>query len=277
MTETDTLSGEVQHSPSGVLSRMQSPPVSKATFDVVAQQLVQRLNQRLSSEAGARQVAPSPSDQELTQFCEALVSADRDDSRRFFDRLRDAGATPDTLSLRYFAPAAERLGEYWVADSCSFLEVTLGCARLHALQRNLRSDFAPAFLNPPSALNALFVPLPGDTHVLGIRIAADFFRRAGWHVEFEQPRDIDELSDRAASGDFNVIGLSAGCSTVLPKLHTAVQRLRAVRPDALLVLGGHITELHPDIAQQLDIDQTLTDVSTAPSVLQRQVYQRIKR
>lgn len=275
MSDAVTWSDEVTPQSSDVLSRTKLHPMPKSTFDVVAQQLVQRLNERLRSEAQTGQVAPGPTHQDLTLFCEALISPDRDDSRRIFERLRAQGTTPDTFALRYFAPAAQRLGEYWVADSCTFLEVTLGCARLHALQRSLRGDFMPAFLNPPSALNALFSPIPGDTHVLGIRIAADFFRRAGWHIDFHQPRDLNALADRAEAGDFNVIGLSAGCLSALPQLQETVERLRAVKPDALLVLGGYITEIDPQISQHLDIDHTLTDVTTAPSILQRHVYAKI--
>lgn len=271
MGDMDTSQREVDIRSSVLSGRDRYDRLPEATFDAVAQQLVQRLQQRLRGSSDRSVVAPGPTDRELTTFCDALIAPDRDDSRQIFDDLRVRGVTPDTLSLRYFAAAAQRLGEYWSADSCGFLEVTLGCARLHALQRSLRGDFIPSLPNPPGGLTALFAPIPDDSHVLGIRIAADFFRRAGWHVEFQQPRDLDELSALAAVGDFNLIGISAGCMSVLPQLHAAVARLRTIKPDAVLVLGGHIIELEPQISQQLDIDHTVTDVTTAPLILQRHV------
>lgn len=275
MGEADTMRGEVDPASTELFARDRNSRLHESAFDSIAQQLVQRLHERLHGRIEADTVAPMPSDEELGAFCEALVSADRDRSRGFFEDLRARGVTPDTLALRYIAPAARRLGEFWTADICGFLEVTLGCARLHALQRSLRNDFAAGVANPPSALSAMFAPIPGETHVLGVRMAADFFRRAGWNVDFRQPRDVDELSSYANESDFNLIGISAACMSVLPQLHSTVELVRRVRPDAVLVLGGNIVELEPQIAQQVDIDHTLTNVTTAPLILQREVYNRL--
>ena len=257
----------------GQRSNHAGPPTE--VLNSLAQELVNRLARKLpTGETDNPGLPVGPSDAQIDEFCDILISGDPARSHQYFQVLRRAGTTPDTLSLRYIAPAARRLGERWVADDCSFLEVTLGSARLHALQRSLRDAFKSPTLYAAPALSALFCGVPGDGHVLGISIAADFFRRAGWDVDLDLAQDRDRICARAAERRYGLIGLSAGAQCSTDELAQLVDWFRTNCPWSMLVLGGQLTVLEPDIAERLDILAADDDISTAPFALQRDVLAR---
>lgn len=247
--------------------KMLSNPALKA----VTNELVARLAKRLPKRLDTAPVRDVPLDAEIETFCDALISPDARSAMDFFEVLRARNITADSLCLGYIAQAARRLGERWVSDECGFLEVTLGSARLHGFLRSLHSDFIPVFRQPALRHTALFSASPGETHVLGITIAADFFRRAGWTVDLNTSHELEILCAQAATGSYDLIGLSAGCETGSELLKDTVQRLRDAQPDAIVVLGGHLTEIDPQIADRVGADLILRDVTTAPLVLQRMV------
>lgn len=248
--------------------------IPSSLMSAVTEELVSRVAKNLPrkrSNLSSTTLSPAPKG-ELEAFSDALISSDPGKAGEFFDRLRASGQTPDALALSWIAEAARLLGNRWVADSCSFLEVTLGLSRLHGLQRSLRGEFMPASMYQPPEMSALFSPVPGETHLLGATIAADFFRRAGWRVDLNYEPDLDVLLERARTGGYSLIGLSAGCLSVRDALKTTVQRLRAAHPDVKIVLGGFITELDPNIKEQISVDHVFSEGVTAPLVCQNLVF-----
>lgn len=251
------------------VSQARYTALTPGALSAVTDELVLRLNQRLNQASNsATRVATPPPSQEIDAFAKALIAPSADVSRAVFDSLLARGKTPDSLSLDYIAAAARRLGEWWVADSCSFLDVTVGTSRLHILQRGLRSDFAPIGPRRHERQSALFAPVPGDSHALGVSIAADFFIRAGWHVDLCNCDSIDALCDRVRRDHYDLIGLSAGCTAITETTKRTVHCIRAVRPDARIALGGHLTELEPDLVQALNVETATADITSAPFLLQ---------
>lgn len=242
-----------------------APPVSATMLEAVTSELIARLTRRLPAPGETAPVQVDDVDPEkFDAFCAALVAEDGDHVLRMFDAMRANGATPDALYIRYFAPAARALGERWMADECSFLEVTLGSARLHGLMRQIRSEFSPVIPSRERGLTSLFSAVPGDTHLLGVTMVSDFFRRAGWSVDLNTSSDPNMLFAKAQRGAPALIGLSAGCRAVIGELERVVKRLKVICPSSKLVLGGYLTELEPGLAGQLGLDAVLTDVTNAP-------------
>jgi len=248
------------------------PALPESALRAVTEELVSRIARKMPADVSSLTLlAPAPREK-LEAFCDALISADPAKSGRFFDQLRDSGKTPDALTLCWIAEAARALGDRWVADTCGFLDVTLGLSRLHGLQRTLRSAYVPGSIYQPPELSALFAPVPGETHLLGVTMAADFFRRAGWRADLHCEPGLDSLCARAKTGDYRLIGLSAGCQVTREGLVLAVQRLRETLPNVKIVLGGFITELEPDIKEQVHIDHVFSEGVTAPLVCQKLVF-----
>ena len=260
--------------PSDELSeRRQALSIPDAVIQSVTRELMHRyVHGSRGSHGQTAPVLESPPDAVVDRFCDMLIDVDASKSRQFFDGMRRDGATTDTLSLRYVAPAARRLGERWVSDECSFLEVTLGASRLHGLQRSLRSDFKPANLNQMPELTALFTSTPGDTHVLGVTMAADFFRRAGWNVDLNTSPEIEVLLAQASLAEYALVGLSVGAYPEDGRLEETAHRLREFQPSAKLVLGGRVDGLGEDLVAKIAPDAIVEDVTTAPFSLQTMLF-----
>lgn len=215
-----------------------------------------------------------PTPEEVDALCEALVSEDPGEAARIIDTARRSGRTPDTLYLRYVSVAARRLGEKWVADSASFLEVTLGLARLHGILRALGPSFFAESADKDLGISALFVPVPGETHLLGVTMATDFFRRSGWRVDLQTSLSLDNLAEYAQRNPCELIGLSAGCRAITESLTLSVAALRDACPEAVIAVGGYLTELEPDIAREVGADCIVDDVTVAAQSLQQKLKRR---
>jgi len=102
-------------------------------------------------------------------------------ARDFVIRLRDQGASIETLYLDLLTPAARRIGVLWETDSCDFVLVTLALLRIQQVMYDLSPDFLSNGATP-SSRRVVVVPVPGSQHTFGAAMVADFFRREGWDV-----------------------------------------------------------------------------------------------
>lgn len=198
------------------------------------------------------------SDEALDRLCDALISDDETEALGMIAEAQAEGASPDRIYHTYIAAAARRLGERWVADTATFFEVTLGLGRLHAAVHEMGPFFLPPAQGKPGP-HALFAPVPGETHVLGVVMAADFFRRSGWQVALEASPSPDELIRAARRRAYALIGLSAASRRMVEPLAQMIVQLRRACPGALVVVGGHILELEPDIAAKVGADRVVAD------------------
>lgn len=151
----------------------------------------------------------------------------------------DAEAGLDDLVLRGFGGAAERLGEFWLEDSCAFSDVTIGVARLQRALRDLphRGATARPIAGQPRALLA---PTPGEDHVFGLSVVGDFLSRAGWSVTLETAV-AGAAADRVANAAFDIVGFTCSGPEKMDALCaeiSAVRRRSKNRTIGVLVGGG---------------------------------------
>lgn len=153
------------------------------------------------------------------------------------------GVGAETVYCELLAPAARRLGDRWLDDSCDFLQVTVALGRLQEVLRTLADRTAlPQGASAPGteAPGAILVTaLPDDQHSLGLYIVAECFIKEGWGVQMGHPLLPGTLDDAVRDGWYDVVGISVASAERLPELRGTISRMRrASRNPALVVLVG---------------------------------------
>jgi methanogenic corrinoid protein MtbC1 len=195
----------------------------------------------------------------IDQFCAALLEDAPQAAHEYVDRLIGCGVGVEAIYDAFIPRAAARLGDLWLDDRLGFAGVTLGMARLTEVFRRLSPSFLKgrpaAPVADPLGRQALFALAPGESHALGVVMAADYFHRHGWSVRVELQADGATLERIVRAQPFDLVGLSAGSRRMIPDLRRTVRRLRAAaRPSARFALGGALATLEPDIARQVGAD-----------------------
>ncbi len=185
-----------------------------------------------------------PSPQELDALCHALISDDNAAATAIITSVRAEGTPAEVVYLKYLAASARLLGEWWLEDKASFVEVTVGTGRMFAIMRGMRHLFEPDFNTPHKS--AVFASVPGEDHTLGVRMAADLFRKDGWDIALKVGLEHDDLIAEIERMPRSIIGLSIGGRHSVDALSKLVVALHICRPnDPLLVSGQDIHEIRP--------------------------------
>jgi len=162
-------------------------------------------------------------------------------------------------------PAAQRLGEMWLEDECSFVDVTLGVAHLQRLVR----DFAPLYtvsdVDAGEHGSALFVTTSGEQHTFALALLGESFRRAGWTVYEAPQHTVGELCELLEQEHFDLIGFSMSYTALADALESDIEAVRRNSSfgSTRIVVGGPAFIEEPELAVGLKADAIITDVKAA--------------
>ena len=196
-------------------------------------------------------------DQVLVQDVFGLLAA--------IDLLTARGVPLDTVYLDLLAPAARTLGEWWEADTCDFVDVTMGLWRLQQVVHELgsRAQRAAALARPDR--RAFFTAAPGDQHSFGVIMIEDFFRRAGWRTASVPSVTEAALGDIVAGQWFELLGLTVTREDNIERLPAIIAALRkaSCNPQLAIMVGGRIFTDAPALAAEVGADGTAPDARQA--------------
>jgi methanogenic corrinoid protein MtbC1 len=178
------------------------------------------------------------------------------------------GLSAEQVCLELFAPAARRMGVMWEKDSCSFVDVTLGVARLQQLTHGL-GDLLRGHVEPGSMGRALVGTVPGEQHTLGITMVAEFLRRDGWEVVLAPSGEDPSNFVRLASNDwFDVVAVSAAndrAEQPLRRLLGALRRQGRNR-DLKAIIGGRLALEQDRLVATVGADGWAPDARSAANL-----------
>jgi methanogenic corrinoid protein MtbC1 len=190
------------------------------------------------------------------------------------EELAPTVASRTTLFI-YIAAASRQLGARWEADEVSFTEVTLAVGKLYALVRSIGSSVRRAPIARALQKSALFASVPGEQHTLGVTIAAEVFRDAGWDVDLQLDRSHEELLARVDATMPAVVGLSLSGPARLDALVRLVVAVRLAKPDALIAVASGGDGKPETLRTVVDLDLVITDVRQAQLELSRLLQRRL--
>lgn len=228
-------------------------------FASLAREVIRRLSVRSD---GATNSVAFPSDAKIDALARALLEPDADAGIAFVEKVRAQGASVETVYLAYLAEAARTLGKWWEEDVVSFPEVTVATGHIYAVMRGLKPLFRPS-ISCTAQPSAFFTTVPGETHLLGVSMAADLFRKQGWDIALKRGLDHDGILHYAETSRTPVIGLSAAGEHALVPLSQLVVALRISVPDVSIMVSGAILKTSPKEVEALGVDVMASDIEEA--------------
>lgn len=216
----------------------------------------------------ARKMAqPQAHSDAIMDLAKALIGPEPKAAATLIEKHYQNGADVNALYLDYLAPAALQLGKWWESDEVPFSSVTTGIGRIYAIMRLFRPRIRPS--GKLDKKSAFFASVPDDDHTLGVNIAAELARKAGWHIEVEMDSEHDRLVERIVTSGHRLIGLSAAGKHSVPDLTRLVLALRINLPDALIMISGNVVEAAADSLKLMHLDGAASDYETAMQELDR--------
>ncbi|MEL6871250.1 MAG: cobalamin B12-binding domain-containing protein [Pseudomonadota bacterium] len=213
-------------------------------------------------------------------FSEALVAYDLKRARQQLTRFQDRGISNAELMIGLFAEAARHLGDEWLADRCSFSDVTTGLGGLQLLLGEIPLPQQAAAGEDGHPRRARLLAFPGEQHTFGVLMVAEFLRSAGWHVVATQPRNEADLVKDIAANWYDLVGVSVSAERHLDELPALIGdiRGRSVNGEVKLLGGGNaMVETDADDGETWGFDGLAFDGSDAISTSERLVPQAMPR
>jgi methanogenic corrinoid protein MtbC1 len=199
-------------------------------------------------------------------FVDALLARDSARARRAIEAALDAGAPIPDVYLDVLRPALAEIGHRWAIGELNVAEEHHGTATAQALLETLSARLPRP---PPDGRLAVATGTPGEQHVLGLRMVADFLEADGWEVLLLGPgapaHDLAELVDLERP---DVVALSTSTASVLPGVVEVLGALAELRPRPFVVVGGQYwtRETIPSAAA-LGADAVVSDPRQLVSIL----------
>lgn len=202
----------------------------------------------------------------VERFARLVLAADVGATRVQVETLLQAGHDVESVYLGLLVPVARHLGVLWETDACSFVDVTIGLARLHGLMRDHLPGFHKNATDDANGLSVALVPTPGEQHTFGLALVAEFFRRAGWDVESNVTASDREIGRMVARRSISLIGFSASCSDRLEVLAETINvaRRNSRNPAIGVIVGGHVFLQDPRLVARVGADAMVSDGHQAP-------------
>lgn len=208
----------------------------------------------------ANRAEPQPDEtkKRLEDLCAAYVSQDEKLRHEAIARLLHEGVTADEIVTSVIPDAARLLGQKWGDDEMSFVEVTIGTARM---QETVRALLSRKEADADDHMGTVLLVLPyTEEHTLGTFVAAELFRRQGYEAHISVADSPQEIANRVARHRYHMIGVTASGRKSLASIKDIVDTLRKSVPRLMpVVVGGSILDYGHDIVALTGADHATCD------------------
>lgn len=168
----------------------------------------------------------------------------------------------------YIPLAARRMGADWLEDDLSWMDVTIGVARLQSLLREIGSAWAADRAGDAGHGSVLLIIPNSEQHTLGPMVAMGQMRRYGISVCLRIAPSSEELRSLVADRAFDGVMISVAGEEKLDSVRKPVAFLRSISSAPLpLIIGGAIMAEQGDLAAGMGADLCTNDIGVALEAL----------
>ena len=192
------------------------------------------------------------------ELAELLTGAVPMAAVRLLADMGQSSMSSDMLFATVIEPAARHLGDCWLEDACSELEVTMALGLLQSAARG-----ATAACLPVEAVRGpvvLVAPAPSEPHLLGAALDAHQLACAGWDVRLETPACDNDLRALVSATWIDALDLALSPALTredaLPRLARTIAQARAAscNPDLVVLVSGRMFFEHTDAGHLVGAD-----------------------
>ncbi|RNJ63376.1 MAG: hypothetical protein EDM03_02870 [Porphyrobacter sp. IPPAS B-1204] len=203
--------------------------------------------------------APAAMAGHINKIVTLALNADDIGLNTLIASLAQQGFTSAAIITLLIEPAARVLGDAWLADDCSELDLTIGLSMLQLAGHAVRYEAGGQTIGN-NRYSILLATAPGEKHMLGTSLLADQFTDAGWRVEMAFPGSDEALANQLSAQHPDAVDI--GLSDAMPRNH-ALDRLRATiglsrlaTPDqpTVISVGGRLFAEAAETARSVGAD-----------------------
>lgn len=168
----------------------------------------------------------------------ALVAPDAQEARSLVAEALESGVGADRIYLQVLHPAMHDIGRLWERAQLSVAQEHLATQITQSVLAQIAHELVPG-RDTGRGRTALAACTPGERHVLGAQMVADFLEADGWRAEIVPAgATADELARRARDTDATLVALSTALPHNLLAAAHAFSVIRHVPHRPLLIAGG---------------------------------------
>lgn len=198
------------------------------------------------------------------EFVQALLTLNRLAAKRIVAAASSA-LTPLEIAEGMIVKSLERIGEGWQSGDVALSQVYMSGRICEELMDDLLPPSAPDRKNrPPMAIAAL-----EDYHLLGKRIVYSVLRADGFDLKDYGRVTVDEAVRQADEDRLQVLLVSALMLPSALHVRDLVLRLKSVRPDVKVVVGGAPFLFDPELWREVRADAMGRSASEAAGIIER--------
>jgi methanogenic corrinoid protein MtbC1 len=209
---------------------------------------------------------PRTREEWIAYLAEAMISDSETSHHAAISSLIASGVTSEEVYQKYIPAVSRFLGEMWVSDKVSFVDVTVGAARLQALFRDKAEPGDSGWFarSIPLGQSVLMIVPNFENHSLGGFVAADQFRRHGLWVHMAIGLEREEIASMVESSGFSLLGITAATAKSIEYSQKLVEYLKT-RVDYCppIAIGGHGVDDHTQVERITGADFAVQSVREA--------------